>query len=370
MLGTFEEEFSKIETEYCCRPKDDLFTVLSASSLRAIVFGAGFVGKHVARSLQHYLDKSSSSQFVAFCDNFKTGNCDEFRVPIISPDEMMRYYQDAVIIIAVGTHEASDTIYNQLLELGVHCEQVFRRYSGFELMSIDEFYKYYDGYKWAYDFFEDTTSKTIILNRIRGHLSDFEMKSSPFETIYFEQDVIQFTDHEVFVDGGCYIGDTALTFIRQMKGRYDHIYGFEPERENFETAKLNLMSYENIEMINKGLWSKKDQLSFHVDNIASTIASNGEISISVTSLDEFFADGEVKRLPTFIKMDIEGAEKHALLGMKNIIDKAHPKLAISAYHKPEDIYELPQLITQLGKGYRFALRHYTAGMYDTVLYAI
>ncbi|MCL1983378.1 MAG: FkbM family methyltransferase, partial [Clostridiales bacterium] len=74
--------------------------------------------------------------------------------------------------------------------------------------------------------------------------------------------------------------------------------------------------------------------------------------------------------PTYIKMDIEGAELMALKGAENIIRSHKPKLAISAYHKPEDVYTLPMLIRSYRNDYKFYLRHYTNSLNETVLYAV
>jgi len=368
MLGTFEEEFSKIEEEYRQRLQDDLLVALSDPDARAVIFGAGAVGTHVMYGLKACSGREGT-KIVAFCDNFKTGINSAFNIPIVSPAELIKHYKDAVIIVAVN-HTVSDEIYNQVLEIGFPQEKVFRRYSCY-MMEIDDLHKHLDGYKWAYEFFEDTISKTIILNRMRGYLFNFEMEHAPREETYFEKEVIQFSEHEVFIDGGCYNGETALEFIRRMNGRYDFIYSFEPVTEYFEIAKSNLVPHKNIEIINKGLWSKADKLFFHVEGEGSRISTIGDNFISVTSLDEFFMEGKEKHLPTFIKLDIEGAEKNALLGMKKIIEKVHPKFAVCVYHKPEDIYELPQLLMELGKGrYKFMLRHYAVGLFETVLYAI
>jgi hypothetical protein len=94
------------------------------------------------------------------------------------------------------------------------------------------------------------------------------------------------------------------------------------------------------------------------------------MKVPVTALDSLFADAPDSGLPTFIKMDIEGAEKEALRGAKGVIKRNKPKLAICAYHKPEDVYVLPQAIMAIRDDYRFALRQHVDGLWDTVLYAV
>jgi hypothetical protein len=68
-------------------------------------------------------------------------------------------------------------------------------------------------------------------------------------------------------------------------------------------------------------------------------------------------------------MDIEGAELEALKGARETIEKYHPGLAISVYHKPEDIWVIPQWINEIG-GYDFYLRPHAHSTFDTVCYAI
>lgn len=81
-------------------------------------------------------------------------------------------------------------------------------------------------------------------------------------------------------------------------------------------------------------------------------------------------DDVVDEKVTFIKMDIEGAEYEALLGAKETIQKNKPKLAISIYHKPEDIISIPKLIKSMVPNYRLYIRHYSNADNETVLYAI
>lgn len=68
----------------------------------------------------------------------------------------------------------------------------------------------------------------------------------------------------------------------------------------------------------------------------------------------------------FIKLDIEGAELEALQGAALTIARWKPRMAISAYHKPEDFWTLQQYIKSLRPDYVFAFRHYGIGYQDPV----
>ncbi len=93
----------------------------------------------------------------------------------------------------------------------------------------------------------------------------------------------------------------------------------------------------------------------------------GNSTIEVDQLDAVLPEGEPA---TFIKMDLEGAEYHALEGAKQTIQRYRPKLAISVYHKPEDIWEIPGVILNIHPGYKLYLRHYSIAAAETVVYAI
>ena len=71
--------------------------------------------------------------------------------------------------------------------------------------------------------------------------------------------------------------------------------------------------------------------------------------------------------PTFIKMDIEGAEVNAIKGAKNTLMKYKPKLAISIYHKWSHRWEIPLMLKEIVPDYKFYLKksHPTA---ETVLF--
>ncbi len=186
---------------------------------------------------------------------------------------------------------------------------------------------------------------------------------------YFEEEIMKPQDHEVFVDGGCYDGTTFRNFIRWCDGRYERIYSFEPDRHNYERTRnsLDRDAIRGVQLYNKGLWDKAETLHFNEEEgQGSAIADGGGTVIETVSVD-MVAEGAAV---SFIKLDVEGAEYEALKGAERTIRDHHPRLAVSIYHKPEDIFTLPELILSFSEDYRFYLRHYQLSRYETILYAV
>lgn len=189
---------------------------------------------------------------------------------------------------------------------------------------------------------------------------------------YFDLKGLQPVEEEFFVDAGSFDGMTSIYFSEWCKKTgnrtREYVYAFEPDINNAEKCHENLQKNGiEHEIIMSGCWNEETILSFHaISNGTSRISSMGEISINVTSIDQALAGKPV----SFIKMDIEGAEIQALEGAKNTIKRNKPKLAISIYHKPEDIWQIPQIILKYYPDYKLYLRHYSLTDYETVLYAL
>lgn len=90
--------------------------------------------------------------------------------------------------------------------------------------------------------------------------------------------------------------------------------------------------------------------------------------VETISIDDYATQCGLERVD-FIKMDIEGAEDAAISGATKTIRRFRPKLAISAYHKRDDMIILPRRILDILPEYRFYLEHYTIHSEETVLYA-
>jgi len=187
---------------------------------------------------------------------------------------------------------------------------------------------------------------------------------------YFDIQYFKPQKNEFFIDAGGFDGGTTKDFFKWL-GDYEKdgkSILFEPNPILYNDCKEKLKDYNNVKIVNKGLWHKEETLKFNKAGSGSHIDSDGEEIIEVINLDEYLKNE--KEPVTFIKMDIEGAELNALKGAEQTIKKYKPKLAICIYHKPEDVWEIPNLLLEFVPDYKFYIRHYSLNCCETVLYAL
>ena len=181
-------------------------------------------------------------------------------------------------------------------------------------------------------------------------------------------DIVHCDNNEVFVDLGAYTGDSITDFINTY-GDYKKIYAYELSPSTFQTLESNTREYSNIELRQKGVSSKDGYMYMNdkLNGAGNRILDEGDTKVEVVTLDS-----DIKEKITLVKMDIEGAEKDAIIGMKNHIRNENPKLMISSYHIPEDIFDIPILINSIRDDYKFYMRFNGCGIWpcDYVLFAI
>ena len=180
-------------------------------------------------------------------------------------------------------------------------------------------------------------------------------------------DVFRPVDDEVVVDAGAYNGATALQFLEWGHGKVKKVYSFEFDPENAKMCEEKLSPYsDKVILVKKGTWDKDETVFVKAGGGGgSSVEAHGDVAVQLTAIDNVVGDEKV----TFIKMDIEGAELKSLMGARRTIVRDHPRLAICAYHKQEDLYQLPGYLLSLVPEYRFYLRHYGSNEWETVLYA-
>lgn len=290
---------------------------LSAVTRSVAIFGAGIWGREIVETYNNI-------SFACFIDN-KARNKEEryCGLPVVSLPQFMEQYADALIIISTRLYY--NEIYKQLIENGV--------------------------------------TEDRILNA--GMLTDRMSKRQYFDLPELKNALCE---DECFVDAGSFDGRTAILFTEWCGGKYSRIWAFEPDERNIAKCSMNLSEagVRNFEVVNSGLWDRQCELAFSAEaSGASKIENEGTMRIHTERMDE-----RIKERVTFIKMDIEGSEYRALEGAEKLIREYRPKLAISVYHKPEDIWELPRLVLQMNPSYKLYFRHYSIAAAETVMYAL
>ena len=152
-------------------------------------------------------------------------------------------------------------------------------------------------------FFNDTIAKEINIHGV------YEK-----EEIEVLSKLISSKDH--VVDIGANIGNHSIAFSKISK----KVYSFEAHPRTFEILKFNTDKYKNIKIFNIGISNKKGSLFFK--NIITTniggkkLSKTGSIKSQINKLDNIIkSDKKIK----LIKIDIEGHEHEALLGMKKLL---------------------------------------------------
>ena len=126
-----------------------------------------------------------------------------------------------------------------------------------------------------------------------------------------------------------------------------------------ERAYLAEVAAGRVVIYEKGVWDKDDFLVINVQagNPAAdsfVVAPQGSapgLRLPLTTIDKLVEELQLQRVD-YIKMDIEGAERNALMGARKTLGRFHPRLALSSYHLPDDPDRLPALVREGWSGYR------------------
>lgn len=282
--------------------------------------------------------------------------------------------EDALVVSAV-TLARPQTVIRKLRKHGLkHLDYFsFERFSGLNLPKVlgmtgfsSHFNENKDQYDDLYRILADDISKSTLRDIVNFRLSQDIRHMSAYEdrqdVQYFEDFLDLKPEGETFVDVGGYDGYTSAFFMSRCPG-FNTVHIFEPEAGNAEKIRSRFAGQEQVHLHPVGLSDAPATLRFSRDGSASRISDHGDESIQVARLDD-----TLDAPYTFMKMDIEGAEGCALAGAEQSIVRHRPRLAISAYHRHDDLLAIPRQVLSMVPEYRVYLRHYTEGMTETVMF--
>jgi FkbM family methyltransferase len=180
-----------------------------------------------------------------------------------------------------------------------------------------------------------------------------------------------FTDEETYVNCGCYDGKSLLYFYQYVNKKCSKLIGIDCVKKNIsdavDTMIKNNIPKEKYEILYNALGEKEETIFVKEEgmyNINEIDIKKG-YQVKQVTLDTLFEDKPY----TFLSLDVEGFEMGVLRGSEKIIRETKPKLAISAYHKYEDIIEIILYLHKINPGYKFSfMGEYINTFADLTLY--
>lgn len=383
-------EVVEIKEKFLKECKEEFIKCYQSLSGKNIVFWGS--GSYCEMMVLAFRDIGMYDDIVAICDNNSNrwGETVEGKM-VMNVEEVLKKHRDIIVVICSQfTTEIEKGLIERKIPFHTHppiITFIEFTYSGcvYKTPSVLPFI---DPLKWfgtynelekngldekinkVLELLEDEESKDIIRKRI----SFFKTGSLEYlkqihisDNIYFSSEYYPIEDEEVFVDVGAFDGDSIRAFLSSVNGKYKKIYAYEPDTilVNKIQKMIDEKKIDNIELEQYAIGNDNMNVNFSDSaSSGSRIEEDGKSVVKMRKLDDL-----IKEKVTLLKMDIEGAEIDAIKGAEHLIKTYHPKLAISIYHRCEDIYEIPLLIHEMVPEYKFKVRHHTEALYDTVLYA-
>lgn len=205
-----------------------------------------------------------------------------------------------------------------------------------------------------------------IYDEIFAHInSDFSepINSLPIEEQYWAYDLFTKNKQEIVFDCGAFDGTVMHEFIKK-NSNYRAYYAFEPDKANAD--RIPDKKEKNINVICKALSNSDHEIVSmrNYMNMNSVIVDDGDFEVECMCLDD------MKVVPTFIKIDVEGYEEKVIEGGRKLIKSGRPVIACAMYHSIEQLWNVPKMIMEMTSiNYSYYVRSYM-NLYETIFYAI
>lgn len=174
---------------------------------------------------------------------------------------------------------------------------------------------------------------------------------TPSSEVY--DNILKFSNDEAYFDLGAYRGDTVAEFL-SVVDNYNKIVAVEPDFKTYNKLCLATENVKDITNINACVSDINGETAFDMHGSRGSNIGQGSDKINSVTIDSLSKYG----MPTYIKMDIEGAELAAIQGGVDAITRYKPKMQIAAYHRSEDLFAVPESVLNLRNDYKIYLRHF------------
>ena len=368
----FSLDFEAIRREHNARWEKHL----SPKGASLVLFGAGRLGRLTLAGL-----RSAGINPLAFCDNNPAlWGTSVDGLEVYSPDNAVSKFAKTALFVA--TVYTSAPLKAQLIAMGLNTisfpslawlyPNALLPHGALDLP--DRYCKEAGAAYKALGLWHDKTSVEEFCGQLmwRASLDDSLLPTHlPAENTYFPADIIKLSGNECFVDCGAFDGDSIADFLKRQPQGIQQVVAVEADPLNCERLQQRIKSFpveiqNKVRVVQGAVDRRCCKLHFEVTGTAGSAVGAGTYEVDAVRLDDILTD----YAPSFIKMDVEGAELSALIGAQSVIRKHRPILAICTYHRFEDMWQIPLLLSSYCPDYHLFLRRHSDECWEQVCYAV
>lgn len=347
-----------------------------------VLYGAGGVGCEVAGVLIR-----RGSRIVGFIDRAGRSGMERMGLPVYPCDQVPAEWRECTIVLTMFNREVHEpAVVSKLRAAGFGCVitflEVFHFLAG-ELaprfwlgprLWVEQMRPRWERVRnrWA-DAQSVAVFDALMAMRLAGRYES-AAEATATDLQYWPVDVPGWRAAAPLkmIDGGAFDGDTIRSLL-VAGASISGVAAFEPDPSNYR-ALVERLGPEaerypaGMLLVPCGLDASICQVRFVASQgEASRVSADGDSVVQCVAIDEFMP----RQSFDLVKLDVEGAEARALRGMREMVLRCRPRLAVSMYHRPGDLWELVEVLDEIVAGdYRYYLRvHYSFG-FDAVCYAV
>ncbi len=301
-------------------------------------------------------------------------------IPVFTPSEYKNEHGAETAIITIGKAEYFPEVTALLLKMGlkkvIPVTDIYQFNTMYAPEAVEKekylyFKKYAERMIEAGNLLNDSESVEVFLRFAETYICRVPQRvpCHPMSEQYFPSDIFGKETFKRVIHCGGYHGET-IQLLNKRYGKSESIVCIEGNIENFKIMQKNLFPErkniaDELVLIPCLLGGENTLMSFVQDDIVSRSTQTGNVVVPAVTLDSLLLNFS----PTYITMDIEGAELAAIEGAAGVIKSSRSSLAISVYHEPAHLWEIMLKLKEFLPEYKFALRNYTGWVGDTILYA-
>ena len=333
----------------------DLWSYLKAARRPVVLYGMGNGADKIIAVLDAYGIPVAD---IFASDEFVRGQIFHGKTVISFDAAKAKHGGDMIVLTSFGSH--LESVIDHVYTLAEKCEMYIPDVPvcDGEIFTMDFFMQNLADIASARELLSDEVSKKLYDNIIRYKLTGRTDYLKSASTADDTAEILQCEKYTSMADLGAYNGDT-VRYYAQLCPNLTSVIAAEPDARTFK--KLAQFADETphltVECHNIAISETRGTIEFAASGNKGSNVSDSRITTKMRTIETDTLDNIARgRQIDFIKYDVEGSESAALRGSQNTIAASHPDLAVSLYHRSEDIFALIKQTHALSPHSRLYLR--------------